>query len=206
MTTEDLIAYYKGLLIMQYSALGNALGEIDLWIRLFVQNQIVSQVRDAFDVLTATGAQLNILGAYRGISRILFGATPAANWSLIPYADAAPNSYFGWGVYADVTPPVGQWLQYADLDNLAYSLSDIQMRTLIRLRAAFQSWDGSLGSLDNILYTFFGTYVNVMDNENMTITYQHQSADPDPNSIWDMAVIAGILPHNAGVSYTTVEV
>lgn len=205
MTTQEIIDYYKSLLILQYRAMGNALAHVDALILEIIQDQIVSKVRDAFDVTTAIGAQLNILGTYRGIARTLFGVTPGSYWSLVPYADAAPASYFGWAEYADADPTWG-FLQYADLSAVAYALTDSQMRRLIQLQAAFQSSDGTLGNLDNVLYAFFGSYVNAIDNEDMTITYEHQTADPDIDGLWGLAVIAGILPHGAGVSYSVVEV
>lgn len=205
MTTDELIAYYKGLLILQYAALANAVGTIGAVIGELVQDQIIAKVRDAFDILTALGSQLDVLGTYRGISRVLFGASTASDWSLVPYADASPGSYLGWAAYADADP-TWLWMQYADVNRVAHSLTDPQMRSLIQLAAAFQSSDGSLASLDDVLFDFFGTYVNVVDNEDMTITYQHQIADPDPNMLWALVVLADILPHGAGVSYTTVEV
>lgn len=205
MTTQEIIDYYKGLLILQYRALTNAVSHVGEWCRLFLQDQVVSAVRDGFNVLTAIGNQLNILGEYRGINRTVFGILAVTDWSLVPYGDAAPNSYFGWAAYADADPS-WRWLQYADLNSVPYTLSDEQMRLMIQLRAAFQSWDGSLGKLDLILYAFFGIYVNVVDNGNMTLTYQHVAIDPDVNKLWTVATTAGILPHGAGVSYTTVEV
>lgn len=206
MTTSDLIDYYKGLLILQYRALDKALSHVEAWISAFVQNQIVANVLDGFDLATAIGAQLDILGSYRGIKRTLFGVVPDSDWSLVPYDDVAPDSYFGWGVYADVNPPVDRFLQYADLTAVPYVLNDIQMRTLIRLQAAFQSSDGTLGNLDNILYAFFGANVDVVDNGDMTITYRHLISDPDPIGLWKATTVAGILPHGAGISFTVLEV
>lgn len=206
MTTQDLIEYYVGLLILQYRALTNACATVALWIGEFVQNQIVSQVRDAFNLATAQGAQLNILGQYRGIPRVIFGISPGLFWALVGYLTPSPGSFPGWARYTYTTPPSDRWLRYADLDNVPYSLTDAQMRLMIQLKAAFDFWDGTLGNLDNILYSFFGTNVSVLDNQDMSMTYQHLTSDPDPNQLFEIAVTAGILPHNAGVSFSVVEV
>jgi hypothetical protein len=203
--TNDVYNYYVGLLILQYRALNNACSEILALATSFIQNQIVSQVRDGFNLTTALGAQLNLLGRYRGISRVLFGVVLATDWSLVPCNDPNPNTYSGWALAAGANP-TWRWLQVNDLNSAAYSLSDAQMRLLISLTAAFQSSDGSLGNLDNILYSFFGAYVNMVDNGNMTITYYHQSSDPDPNSLWKIAVLAGVIPHPAGVNFSVIEV
>lgn len=205
MTTQEIVDYYTSLLIVQYVSLNNANSHVAALIRETLQNQIIIQVQTAFDIDDSLGAQLNIIGEYRGISRILFGSSAGADWSIPEYADASPGSYLGLVEYADPDPA---WLtlQYDDLDNLSYALSDIQMRTLIKLKAAIDSWDGTIGGLDTILFDFFGIYVNVVDTGSMSLIYQHTASDPDPNTIWKMAVLAGILPHPAGVAFTTVEV
>ena len=205
MTTQEIIDYYKSLIIMQYRSLPNALDHVGAWAAIFLQDQITEKVSTAFDIETAIGAQLELLGSYRGITRVVYGLTSGAYWSVVPYDDVSPGSYFGLAEYDDADP-TWMTLQYDDLNNVGYTLTDYQMRTLIKLKAQFDSWDGTLGKLDFILYSFFGTYVNVVDNQDMTIVFNHQSADPDPNQIWLMAVTAGILPSNAGVSYTVVEV
>lgn len=206
MTTQDLIDFYKGLLIIQYSSGSNALGEINTLIGELVQNQIISQVRDAFDIDSAIGKQLDILASYRGLSRILFGVLAGDFWSLVPYSDLHPGSYFGWGLYSGATPG-WRFMQYNDLNALAYTLTDSQLRRLIKLKAATDAWDGTLGSLDTILYSFFTTYVNLLDDGNRTIIYQHKGLiDPDTDKLFSIAVLAGALPHPAGIAVSFAEV
>lgn len=205
MTTQDVIDYYTGLLIVQYASLGNARGTVAALMKRLIQDQIIAKVRDGFDVTTAIGAQLNILGKYRGVARVLFGAAPGSYWSLVEYTDPLPGSYFGWAEYTDA-PPTWNTEQYADLNSVAYSLSDFQLRTLIELAAQIHGSPLNLGTIDKILFSFFGTNVNLVDNLDMTIVYNHLTADPDPNKIWALAVIAGLIPHPAGVAFTTVEV
>jgi len=206
MTTQEIIDYYAALLILQYRSQDKALAHVAAWVAVCLQNQIIDQTREAFDVETAIGDQLNILGLYRGVPRVIYGLAAGTYWSMIPYGDSSPNSYFGWGVYADTDPPTDRFLMYADLNRVAYALTDMQMRLLIELKARFDSWDGTLAILDNILYDFFGTYVTVQDNGDMTMVYVHQSVDPDPNHLWLITNTAGFLPAPAGVSYTVLEV
>lgn len=205
MTDQDLINYYAGLLILQYSALDNAVGTVQAIITAAIQKQIVSAVRDGFDLDTAIGNQLTILGTYRGAPREVFGIISGQYWSLIPYADPLPDSYLGWGLYAG-PDPTDLWIQYSDVDSFPTTLTDSQLRRIIKLLALTSISAMGLGDLDNILYSVFGSYVNVVDNENMTITYNHQLADPDPDGLFAIAVLANALPHPAGVSFTVVEV
>lgn len=206
MTTQELIDYYKGLLILQYASQGNAVNTIDLIASAIVQDQIISKVRDGFDVDTAIGAQLDILGQWRGVKRTLFGTVPADDWSLMEYADA-DDTFDGWMEYADADASVvALWLEYVDVDGLPYDLSDTQYRKLIKFAADLSGWDGTLKGIDDILYKWFTTYVTISDNINMTITYTHNSADPDPDTLWDFALLANIVPHPSGVDVSYVEV
>lgn len=201
----DVVNAYTGLLILQYAALPNASAHVQALMQAIVQDQIINKVRTGFNLDTALGAQLDILGTYRGVPREVFGSAPGSYWALVEYADPSPGSYFGIAEYADADP-TWNTMQYIDVDSLAYTLTDNQMRRLIKLRAAMESTPFGLADLDNILYSVFGNYVNVVDNENMSIVYQHNHLDPDPDLLWAVTVLAGALPHPAGVSFTVVEV
>ena len=207
MLTADVISFYSDLLIIQYASLGNAVGTVQAYIGELVQDQIINQVANAFDLDTAIGNQLNILGSYRGVFREVFGLAAGSYWSLIPYTDPAPNSYFGWATYSGAAP-TDLWLQYYDATTFSFSstMSDHQMRRLIKFKAAYEGAQFTLGTIDQILYATFGVYVNLVDNENMTITYQHQTADPDPDGLWGVAVLGNAIPHPNGVSFSIVEI
>lgn len=203
MTTEELINYYVGLLILQFASLGNATQTVDAVIRIFLQDQIVSKVNEAFNLATALGIQLNMLGTYRGVTRQVFGVLPGNYWSAVPYADPNPDSYFGLALYADPNP-TWKTLEYNDLNSFGYTLTDDQMRRLIKFKAALSTSPQTLGAIDDILYQFFGTNVNLVDNQDMSITYEHNIADTD--SLFGVVVLADALPHPAGVSFSVVEV
>lgn len=201
MTTAQLIQYYQSLLILQYSSLPNAQGTVAAIVGTLIQNQIVNQVEEGFDVTDAIGAQLNILGTYRGVYRNAYGAVPGAFWSLPSVNDTLPGGFLGWVSVsdADADNPPDRWLQINDSLSVAYALTDSQMRRLIELKALLDAWDGSLGMLDSILFSVFGVYVNVVDGNNMTMIYQHQAIDPDPDQLFGYAVLENVLPHPAGV-------
>lgn len=205
MTTQDVVNFYAALLILQYSGAPHAVATVQAYIDRLIQNQIIDQVRNGFDLETAIGKQLTILGTYRGALRVLFGAVPGQDWSLVPYLDPNPNSYLGLALYTD-PDPTWNWIQYHDVDSLAYSLSDQQLRRLIKLRAQLHKSQMGLGDLDQILYSFFGVYVNLVDNQNMTMIYQHKTIDPDTGKLWSLALLSASLPHPAGVLATTAEV
>lgn len=66
---EDLIQSYVNLLIIQYADKPNAKQQIEDYTRGIVNNDIFGQIQEAFNIDTAVGAQLDILGKYIGIDR-----------------------------------------------------------------------------------------------------------------------------------------
>lgn len=74
---DDLIAYYKNLLIKQYHELPNAQDTIGSLVEEMLSNLVWTQVQDAFDIDTAVGVQLDILGKYIGATRTQGGQNPA---------------------------------------------------------------------------------------------------------------------------------
>lgn len=196
MTDQELVAYYVNLLVIQYKTLPNAQGTIAALASEAVASQIYSQVLNGFNVQTAIGKQLDLIGEYVGAQRVVPDFTPAAIYfAFPPYAGPTPPDV-GFALYADTTDPPDLWREYTTTDT-AYTLTDGQMRALIQYLIAVHNSDHTLNSIDLILQQFFGNYVLLIDNENMTITYQHDSADP--NLLFSIIDFLGFLPHPAGV-------
>jgi hypothetical protein len=204
MTTDQLVAYYVNLLIIQYKALPKAQATIAAISSTIVADQIVAQVRDGFDPATAVGAQLDILGQYVGAPREIPGFTPVNEyWALPSYND--PNTgYSGWARYTDVVIPSNYWRSYTTTD-ATLTLTDGQMRSLILYLVALHASDHSNESIDNLFAQFFGGYATVTDNGNMTVTYTHD-ATHDPSILFQIVNFIGALPHPAGVAIDVVEI
>ncbi len=73
MTTNEIIAYYCDLLIIQYFQKTKAYVTIDTIVRPVVMDQLPLTVQDGFDIETAVGAQLDIIAKYVGVNRNGFG-------------------------------------------------------------------------------------------------------------------------------------
>ena len=69
MSTAELIAYYTNLLIMQYHGLPKAQATIAALTAPVIMDQLPQQVNDAFNINTAVGVQLDIIGKYEGVTR-----------------------------------------------------------------------------------------------------------------------------------------
>lgn len=66
---DDVINYYQNLLIVQYNQKEKAKAEIGLFTEQLLNNDIYSQVAEGFDLDTAVGNQLDILGKLIGVNR-----------------------------------------------------------------------------------------------------------------------------------------
>ena len=78
MTTAQIINFYANLLILQYQGKPKAFATIQSTAAPLVMDQLPLAVQDAFDIDTAVGVQLDVLGKYVGASRYgyIFPAVP----------------------------------------------------------------------------------------------------------------------------------
>jgi hypothetical protein len=208
MTTEELIAYYVALLIVQFSTMPNAAATIAAFVGELINNQIIAAIGDGFNFAlspigptpdSAIGVQLEAVAAYRGAQRVYFGL---ANNSYFQFADAGATppagGYLGF-MDALVGPAPISWLfaTAQDSEQPLYALTDNELYRLTQLRAMIQSMPLTIQNIDNVLYKFFGNNVALIDNGNMTIYYVDLTTDTDP--LFGIASISGSLPHSAGV-------
>jgi len=69
MSLVQLIAYYVNLLIIQYKGKPKAEATIAALADLALDDMIALDVRDAYELGQAVGAQLDVIGKYAGVSR-----------------------------------------------------------------------------------------------------------------------------------------
>lgn len=69
MTTDELIDYYVDLLIIQYVNLAKSRATVRAFVKMMVMDQLPLLVQEAYDLDSAVGVQLDVLGKYAGVSR-----------------------------------------------------------------------------------------------------------------------------------------
>lgn len=204
MNPTELIAYYQALLIVQYATKAKARGTIGAFVTEAVADMIANQVRAGFNIDTAVGVQLDDIGTYRGAQRQIFGLDITKDYfSLMPF-DGSPASFKGFSLAADYFTDDWYWLTVADFSGAQYTLNDGELRTLIQYLAAVQKAFHSIAEIDNILNEFFGEFLTVTDNLDMSLTYTHDTADP--NLLFNFVQFLDVFPRPAGVSVSVVEV
>lgn len=198
MTTEELITYYQDLLIIQYDNLPNAIGTVGAFVAEVIADSIEDQVRQGFNLDTAAGKQLEAIAAYKGAKRTYYGINITRPYFTMPaYDDPNANISNGFAIYGFIDDVTWYFATYGDLNLSSVTLTDDELRALTKYLADLQASDFGLESIDVILFNYFGNFVTLTDNEDMTITYTHLPGDP--GSLYEIVSQVGLLPHPAGV-------
>jgi hypothetical protein len=205
MTTDELVAYYQDLLIVQYQSLPNASATIEVFVRQAVADQIISAVQGGFNFSTtiglqtdtAQGVQLDAVASYRGAQRINYGIDLSRTYFEMPFygqagADAAP----GFALYGQ-SPITWFFLNYIDANRPVYSLNDDELCRLTQFRAQVQSELLSIENVDDILFNFFGSNAAVFEDGDLHITYIDLISDTD--TLFGILAQTKSLPRPAGV-------
>ncbi len=103
MDLAGLTQYYAGLLAYEYRGLPNADRQMQLYVKQFIADAFAQQVNAAFNLDTAVGAQLDIIGKWVGVPRNI--GSPLA------------QGYFGFWSYGssrDITKYQGTWVPATD--------------------------------------------------------------------------------------------
>lgn len=198
MTDAELIAYYANLLIIQYINRTRAAATVGAFVSSEIANQIIQKVEDGFDIDTAVGVQIDAIGTYRGAARLQYGLNLDRQFFAMPLYDATiPEDFLGMPFYADAATLSWFFEYYADATS-ASELTDAELRSFVKYLMKLQSLNLGLGEIDQFLFEFFGSYVTLDDNGDMTITYTHDPADP--NNLFAIVNFTNNLPHPAGVT------
>ena len=146
-----------------------------------------------WNVETATGYGLDVWGRIVGVSRVL-------QVSNVVYLGATGPSGTS-GDSMNVAP-----FYSGETTTSNFTLSDSAYRTLIMAKALFNISNGSIGAINNILMTLFGSQGQcwVVDNLNMSMVYYFNfTLDPVSTAI---VYQSGVLPRPSGIAATVTQV
>lgn len=193
---ESTIEYYTNLLIIQYNKLEKAKATIDLHVRTLLSNNIACQVQDGYDLETAVGVQLDVLGKYIGTDRFFTSIEGIGDFfGMTSYGTLGSDTNIGFTDYANYLTDSGGFLTYGSLFG-AGTLEDENYRFMLKLRIVQNNSNHSNGEIDEGLFNFFGTDLVLSDTKKMKIFYFVTGANTN------LAIIAfskGLLPRPMGV-------
>ena len=159
MTGAELIEYYRDLLIIQYNSKPKASGFIRAVLKILTIYDLIIAVRDGYNIDTAIGKQLDILGKYVGAKRYIPGTVFSRDYyGYAKYGDTSPYTFYRFKKYSDsITNIDWQFRSYAETNQTQYSLTDTELRNLIKICIAKRNSNASLKDIDDFLYKYFGT-------------------------------------------------
>jgi hypothetical protein len=199
---DDILDYYANLLIIQYHDKPKAISTTKAIVKVlypvnaYTENLLIHDVRDAYNVDTAIGNQLDIVGKYVGINRYYEGQSFSGYFAFQEYDSDALGNTKGFDDYdSDVS---GKTLAYEDVLAGTYynKVDDDNFRTLIKLKIALNKSNGSMKSIDDILYEFFKKTVYVVSSSSMAMTYY---ISPTMTELINVTIAKNILPAPMGV-------
>jgi hypothetical protein len=191
----QLVNYYVMRLIFQYAGATRANQLIALMVKQALADDMGTVLMNSFNINTAVGAQLDILGKYIGTSRNVGPTTSAPLYGFIRYAGGGNTN--GMQRYAGGLNLGVAWSRYAGAGQQATALSDVSYRALLKFQIVVNSNNGTYASIVALLNQFFPDQVTVVDNLNMTLTYTVSPSVPLPVSTLDE-----FLPAPMGVGIT----
>lgn len=164
--------YYQNLLIIQYRNKEKARKTVGTVVDEIIADNILITIEDAFDIETAEGVQLDILGKYIGVDR----------WDIrVGYFDKlfAFNDYSetywafdeGYTTYDTFTTDEGYFLSWKDSNVYKEKLSDEQYRLVLKFYIKKNNIHESIKNINDALYELVGDKIKCYDGLNMSILY-----------------------------------
>lgn len=194
MSFESIIADYQKLLIVQYRMKPKAKATVRLLANQSLCDGLTLDLMRAFDLDVSLGAQLDILGRIVGVPRNVYGLDLVHTFfELTDYEEETPT--VGFGRYLDNPYSTDLFLRYNT--DATYSMSDFEMREVIRMKIIQNNIWSNLKDLVEALYAGFGSEITLVDNKDMTIEYDSSLAFKNVILVCEFL---DILPRPMGVS------
>ena len=176
MDRQALLNYYAGLLIIQYANKTKASADVKLGCSIYTGDFLIGDIENAFDIDTAVGDQLDLIGKLVGLPREAYGFDFGIKYFAEDDYDDPMIDSKGYG-FSDVDAPTEAIFKDYDVTRHSiYAMSDFQYRKMLKLKVVLNNGVSTDKQFDSILYEVFGTGITVVDNLDMTgtITVQRE--------------------------------
>jgi hypothetical protein len=198
---DNTIEYYKDLLVSQWVNDEKARGTIGALVGAGVCDLLPIGVRNGFDIETAIGAQLDILGEYIGFNRRVTEIIARTYFELDDYA--SPNvDAVGMRLYDDLEENINSsFYRYIYNQRTYTELNDDEYRFCLKFKILLNNCDSTLYTIQTLLNTYFAGKIYCVDNKDMTMDYYVNTAI---NNFTQIALSQNLLPKPMGVKITNI--
>jgi hypothetical protein len=166
-----LLQYYSNLLIQQYITAPNMVATTQLLVNQSLCDGLPQELQTCFNLNTAVGNQLTIIGEIVGVPRNVIGLDLVNTF--FSYGDytsvTVSAAAIGFGSYTTSPYPTSLFRSY--FDSATYTMTDYQMQQVILLKILFNNTYSSTKNIVSGLWGLYGSSVQFVDNKNMTVTY-----------------------------------
>ena len=192
-----IINYYVNLLIIQYHDKPKAQATVSLLINLIWANMIIFQIRDGFDWKTAVGPQLDIVGAWVGLSKFYNGQLLFLHpwFSLIDWNSTPDNLQGGFSTFDTFDTLDGGIIDYSTIKPTQNQLDDEAYSLMIGLKIIKNSINHTAKNIDVSIWNYFDGNVYTIWSGN-TLTYYYKS---ELREVMQVALFKNVLPVPTGV-------
>jgi hypothetical protein len=193
--TQTLQDYYSNLLILQYHNKPKAVATIKALAGLAAYDGLPFAVRDAFDINTASGKQLDVLGKYIGFSRF---ASLLVIQNFFKYNIGQQiTAINGYNVYSAGLIK-SRWLTYEGLPSADYPLGDEDLRLCLKLKLLVNSGAAITSLIKNELWALFGNTIALTDSRDLSYTYHLANIYEE---VLPVILAYDLLPAPMGITY-----
>jgi len=170
---QRILDYYADLLIIQYRSKTRARKTVRLAADQSLCGGFIYDEKECFDIDTAVGAQLDILGRIVGVPRVIYTFNLGNTFFNFTNYFETPDIIAGFGNYEDdpYNPEGNLTYTYGMFNNISVTLTDAQMRDLIKMRIELNTSVSSFKFIKDFIYEWLNSDVQVVDNQDMTLTY-----------------------------------
>lgn len=192
---NDIIEKYVELIILQYNDKPKAAQQIRDYVRGILSDGLILKIRDAFDIDTAIGNQLDILGKYIGIDRN--GQQIAFNFDQNLFSTVDSPSELTLPAYGTVSeaqfPLVDSHIFNIEDDvTTTQILNDENYRFILKLKIIQNNINHSESAIDSAVnITFGGKLIPSGSDGQMIMTY---IVEEDILTSTTIAFKKGVLP------------
>lgn len=201
-TIRELADYYVTLLASIYETKYKASNTTALFAKQLLADNLIAEFGLGFDLDTAVGAQLDILGKYIGAPRDVGIEDTRPFFGFVDYDyPAGDQNLNGFVLYESIAVNAsGIWYEYGFSGQATTALTDFQYRQLMKLKISTNSTENTMAAIQNQIEDFFSGQLQLRDNKDMTLTYFYGTSFQLP-----LSVLEAYLPRPMGVGVTAVE-
>lgn len=199
MTWLEVLEYYEGLLITQYRNKTKAKDTVKLLCNSSVCDGLPLQILNSFKLNDAAGAQLTVLGKIVGVSRNIIGLDLEHTFFNFTRYDSRTS--VGFSRYA-TQPDTNLFLRY--VQDASYTLSDFELRTVIKLRILYNTRFMTFKNIKDGLYNYFQGGIDIVPPASvMEVDYE---VDAIYHNAFESALYLNVVPASMGCTINTTYV